>query len=168
MSEDNPLLLAVEDLTKPRNSKVVQQNEAGITCTSPVELPSLLDQLELSIQSSMGGSMSGASLAFEGAPLNTAALFEAMKITSQIGSWCHSAKVVATRQPAVDLKAWYVATLAINQSEQVVASRIKQLGNGRRQSNHCSTGQERRTCLTHAPCARQANGGKTALGTTGR
>ena len=122
------LLEAVENLINPRKSKVVQQNEAGITCTSPVDLPSLLDQLELSIQSSMGGSTSGASLAFEGAPLNTAALFEAMKITSQIGSWCHSAKVIATRQPAVDLIAWHVATLAINQSEQVESSQIKQLG----------------------------------------
>ena len=121
------LLEAVDALTQPRKSKVVQE-KGGITCTSPVELPSLLEQLQLSIQSSMGGSTSGASLAFEGAPLNTAALFEAMKITSQIGDWCRGVKIIPTREPADDLRAWYVATLAINQSPEVETSHIRQLG----------------------------------------
>jgi hypothetical protein len=105
------LLSAIDALTLPIKSKVVQQNDAGITCTSPVELPPLLVQLDNAIRSSMGRSTSGASLAFERAPLDTGALFEAMKITEQIEQWCRIVKVKATRQPATDLRAWYVARL---------------------------------------------------------
>jgi len=107
------LLSAIDALTLPIKSKVVQQNDAGITCTSPVELPPLLVQLDNAIRSSMGKGTSGASLAFEAAPLNTVALFEAMKITEQIEQWCRIVKVKATRQPATDLRAWYVARLAM-------------------------------------------------------
>jgi hypothetical protein len=121
------LLDAVDALTQPIKSKVVQE-KGGITCTSPVELPSLLVQLDNAIRSSMGGSTSGASLAFEGAPLNTAALFEAIKITSQIEQWCRGVKVIATRKPADDLRAWYVATLARTEELEVETFHIKQLG----------------------------------------
>ena len=106
------LLDAVEALTKPRKSKVVQSNAAGITCTSVVVLPSLLEQLDQSISSSMGRSTAGASLASQSSPLDTGALFEAMKITSQIEQWCRGVGVRATRSAAVDLPAWYVATLS--------------------------------------------------------
>jgi hypothetical protein len=107
------LLYAVEALTKPQTSAVIQTNDAGITCKTRSVLPSLLDQLEAAIRSSMGGEVtSGASLAFEGSPLNIAALYEAVKITSQIGDWCRGAGLVATRDPVHDLKAWHVATLA--------------------------------------------------------
>lgn len=122
------LLDAVDALTKPRKSKVVQQNDAGITCTSTVELPSLLEQLDASIRSSMGGSTSGASLASERAPLDTGALFEAMKITTQIEQWCRAAKVKATRKPADDLRAWYVAKLAQADDLDAETFHIKQLG----------------------------------------
>lgn len=122
---DNELLDAVDALTKPRTSKVVQQNDAGITCTSPVELPPLLEQLEASIRSSMGKGTSGASLAFEAAPLNTAALFEAMKITNQIEQWCRQVNVKATRQPASDLRAWYVATLTTDEAREFEAKQLR-------------------------------------------
>lgn len=122
------LLGAVDALTKPIISRVIQTNDAGITCTEPtkVELPSLLDQLLASIQSSMGGSTSGASLAFEGAPLNTSALFEAMKITAQIDSWCHAVGIVATHQPAHDLRAWYAMTLARPETREFETKHLEQ------------------------------------------
>lgn len=106
------LLDAVDDLTQPTKTRVIQTNDAGITCTSDAETPSLLDQLEASIQSSMGGSTSGSSLAFEGAPLNTAALFEAMKIATQIGDWCRIVGAPVTKHLSEDLRAWYAATLS--------------------------------------------------------
>lgn len=106
------LLDAVEALTKPTKTRVIQTNDAGITCTSDAETPSLLDQLQAAIKSSMGGSTSGASLAFEGAPLNTTALFEAMKIATQIGDWCRNLGAPVTKNLATDIGAWYVATLA--------------------------------------------------------
>ncbi|GAB3125871.1 DUF7341 domain-containing protein [Glaciibacter psychrotolerans] len=122
------LLSAVDALTQPVRSMVIQSNDAGITCTSPVVLPSLLERLQASIQSSMGGSSSGASLASERAPLDTGALFEAMKITAQIDSWCHSAKIMPTHQPANDLRAWYVATLSRPADEAREDFCVKQLG----------------------------------------
>ena len=102
---DNPLLLAVEHLTKTQRSKVIQ----GETVHT-VELPPLLVQLDEAIRSSMGGaSTSGASLAFEGAPLNTSALFEAMKISTQIKDWCRLVKVTPVKDSRQDLTAWYMA-----------------------------------------------------------
>ena len=101
---DDPLLTAVEKLTKPIRSKVMQ-GEA----VSHVELPPLLVQLDSSIRSSMGGTAAGASLAFEGAPLNTAALFKAMKISSQVIDWCHAMKIKPVRNTRADLLAWYAA-----------------------------------------------------------
>jgi hypothetical protein len=121
----NELLDAVDRLTKPRTSKVVQQNDAGITCTSTVELPSLLEQLDASIASSMGGNTSGASLASERVPLDTGALFEAMKVTTQIEQWCRLIGVQPKRRPADDLRAWYVATL---QKPGPREFEVKQLG----------------------------------------
>lgn len=122
------LLEAVEALTKPRTSRVIQSNEAGITCTTTVEVPPLLDQLEASIRSSMGGSTSGSSLAFEGAPLNTGALFEAMKITAQIDSWCHMVGVIALHKPGHDLRTWYAVTLLKPFDTETEAFYIKQMG----------------------------------------
>ena len=108
------LLDAIDQLTKPTRSAVLQSNEAGIICTETtrIELPSLLDQLDNSIRSSMGGNSSGASLAFQGSPLNTAALFEAMKIMSELGSWCRGANLTPGKTPAGNLQAWHVATLS--------------------------------------------------------
>jgi hypothetical protein len=106
------LLDAIERLTKPIRSAVMQSNDAGIQCKSPIILPSLLEQLDNSIQSSMGGSTSGSSLAFQGSPLNTAALGEAMKITTQIGDWCRIMDVKPVHRPAEDLIKWHLAVIA--------------------------------------------------------
>lgn len=101
---DDPLLTAVEQLTKPIRSKVMQGEAISV-----VELPPLLVQLDQAIRSSMGGTASGASLAFEGAPLNTAALFKAMKISAQVTDWCHALKIVPARNTRADLLTWYAA-----------------------------------------------------------
>jgi hypothetical protein len=106
------LLDAIDRLTKPIRSAVVQSNDAGITCKSPIVLPSLLDQLDEAIQSSMGGNSSGASLASQRSLLDESALFEAMKITTQIGDWCRIVEVRPVHQPAADLKAWHLAIIA--------------------------------------------------------
>jgi hypothetical protein len=119
---DNPLLVAVEDLTKPLRSKVMQGD-----ALTPVTLPSLLQQLDDAIFSSMGSTASGASLAFEGAPLNTGALFAAMKISSQIRDWCQAVKVRPVKNTSKDLTAWFAAFTLSDPQYEVEMYRAKVL-----------------------------------------
>jgi len=129
--DDNPLLLALEALTDPIRSKVVQDGPVGSGLegqrTVAVVLPSLLTQLDDSIRSSLGSGSAGGKLAFEGAILNTAALFTAMKISAQIRDWCAGLKVVPVKDSAKDLRAWYVARMAKPQDDKLEAAQIRQL-----------------------------------------
>lgn len=116
MSDVNPLLEAVEALTKPVRRKVIQDGPVGSGLEGQkvvsVELPPLMEQLDEAIRSSIGGSSRGASLAFEGAVLNTGALFTAMKISTQIQDWCRMVKVKPVKNSTADLRAWYAARQA--------------------------------------------------------
>jgi len=118
---DSDLLDAVDVLTKPDRREVIQDGPVGSGLegqrTVTVELAPLLTQLDDAIRSSMGGSSSGATLAFEGAVLNTGALFTAMKISTQIRDWCRIVKVAPSKDSGADLRAWYVATLPLGKSE---------------------------------------------------
>jgi hypothetical protein len=60
----------------------------------------------------MGGSTRGAALASESAVLNVSALYEAMKIETQVRDWCRRVNVIPTKSATKDMKAWYAATLA--------------------------------------------------------
>lgn len=128
MTEVDPLLAAVEALTKPQRRKQLQDILQPYTITTDgtetehhrvvgtqkvtVELPPLLELLEDAIRSNMGGSTRSASLASQSIPLDPGALYEAMKITSQVGDWCRLVGLKPTRHAAQDLKAWYVRTRA--------------------------------------------------------
>jgi hypothetical protein len=133
-TETDPLLAAVEALTKPQRRKQVQdvmqpytvEDEDGVitqhhraigTQKVTVEIPPLLELLDSSIQSSMGGSTKGAALASESIPLNSAALFEAMKIADTVRDWCRQAKVVPSKHTAKDLQAWLASTFARDLTE---------------------------------------------------
>jgi hypothetical protein len=128
---DNPLLDAVDNLTKPIRSKVIQDGPAGTgvagQTTATVELPPLLDQMLEAIRSSMGGTTSGASLAHESSPLDTDALFKMMKIASEIRSWCTMAKITPTGDPGENLRAWYVAKLATPMDVEHDRFHVKQM-----------------------------------------
>jgi len=102
---DNPLLLAVEHLTKPQRSKVIQ----GETVHT-VELPPLLVQLDEAIRGTIGIGGSG-SLPNERNALNNDALFRLSVITSQIKDWCHIAGIVTRPgdKPVELLQRWYIA-----------------------------------------------------------
>ncbi|ANP74522.1 DUF7341 domain-containing protein [Cryobacterium arcticum] len=103
------LLESVDLLTKPRVSKVVQSNEAGITCTSPVELPPLLDALDEAIRSNMGGTTSGGSDPATRSLVDAGALMKLMQISSTVMSWCRSVDAVIDKQSmTVTLRRWYV------------------------------------------------------------
>lgn len=99
------LLEAVDALTKPTRTKVIQDDGT----VAIIVQDSLLTQLEAAIRSSMGGSTGGASLPSEGSPLDVGALFESVKITAAIGDWCRIEKVQPIRESTPDLLAWHAA-----------------------------------------------------------
>lgn len=127
MPEIDPLLAAVEALTKPQRRKQEQEiisrfttkDDDGIEHTTEhvvgtqkvtVTTPPLLELLDDAIRSSMGGSTKGAALASESAVLNVRALYEAIQIATEVADWCRLVKVIPTRQSAKDLSAWYAST----------------------------------------------------------
>lgn len=98
------LLDAVDDLTLPRNVKV--QTDDGHTWASE---DALLVQLREAVSSSLNsGSGSGGS-PWTRNVLDSAALYQAGIITSQIGDWCRIAGAKVTRDAVADLRAWHVA-----------------------------------------------------------
>jgi hypothetical protein len=122
-NDRNYLLDAVDELTKPKRTKVLQDDGKTTTVTADP----LLKQLDESIRSSLGAGSAGGRLAFEGAILNMAALFTAMKISSQIGDWCRLVDVRPVKDSSNDLRAWYVASLSRDISEGSRKVQVKQL-----------------------------------------
>jgi hypothetical protein len=101
---DNPLLVAVEELTKPQRSKVMQE-----AVLRTVELPPLLIQLRDAIAGSIGIGGSG-SLANERNMLDGDALYRFSLISSTIGDWARMAgSTAAKNDPVATLQSWYVA-----------------------------------------------------------
>lgn len=101
------LLDAVDDLTLPKPVKV--ETDDGFTWAR--EDP-LLDQLADAVASGLGSPSGGSAAPWARNLLNTDALHMAGMITSQIGDWCRMVKAPTTRNPAVDLRSWYVAFIA--------------------------------------------------------
>lgn len=131
-AHDDSLLDAVDALTIPQRAKVIQDGPIGTGLAGQkvvtVEQEPLLKQLDDSIHSSIGaGSAAGNSLAFEGAILNTAALFTAMKISTQVRDWCEALKVRPSKDSAADLRRWYVARMKKQQDDASEKAQIRQL-----------------------------------------
>ena len=97
------LLDAVDELTLPKPVKVT--TDTGFTWAT--EDP-LLVQLQEAVSSSLkSGSGSGGS-PWTRNVLDGDALHHAAVITSTIGDWCRMAGATVTRDPIIDLRAWYV------------------------------------------------------------
>ena len=96
------LLDAVDALTKPTRSKVIQGDVVTVVNHDP-----LLVQLEAAIRSDIGGTIAGGGLSSERNILDNDALYQAMQITSMIATWCIAAQVKPTRVPIDDLLAWF-------------------------------------------------------------
>lgn len=117
MTEYNDLLDAVDQLTKPTRTKVVQDDNNVAT----VEMPPLLDGLQSAIRSSMGGNTAGGALAHERSILDDDALFKFIRIASQIIDWCRARKVATTGDAGHNLRAWYASNLGQAMSDEVEA-----------------------------------------------
>jgi hypothetical protein len=106
------LLSAIDDLTKPTRTKVIQ----GDHVTTVVHEP-LLVQLEQAVTSAIGNGGGGGSAT--GSVLNDEALQRLFIIRSQLGDWCRLLGVRPSRTDAVkDLRAWYVAFLGTNAEQE--------------------------------------------------
>ncbi|WP_100811773.1 DUF7341 domain-containing protein [Microbacterium sp. BR1] len=110
------LLDAVDALTKPTQTKVVQWITVdGVekTIATPVHHESLLDQLEAAIRGVMDGTAGGnASTSSTRSLLNADALYQFVLIENAIREWCRLGGVATKKHPAGNLRAWYVARLA--------------------------------------------------------
>lgn len=93
---DDPLLIAVEALTKPLRSKVLQDGPIGSGLagqkTVTIEQSPLLTQLEDAIRGTIGKGGSG-SLPNERNMLNNEALHKAIIIRSQVREWAQMVKI---------------------------------------------------------------------------
>lgn len=107
MTGDNELLDAVDALTKPRRSKVVQSKN-GIECISTVETPPLLTVLDTAIRETMGGA-AGGTLKSQQNILDTDALWRFIRITNMVNDWARNQRTtIAKTDTAATLRAWYV------------------------------------------------------------
>lgn len=125
------VLDAVDELTVPqkrnemqdiiRDGHVIGQQRVAVT------LPPLLTQLSEAIRSSIGGTSSGASLKSESSILDADALYKFIQIDNLIRDWCRSMKLVPGKDPAENLRAWYVATMTRPVNEEAEAWHIKKM-----------------------------------------
>jgi len=112
-TETNYLLDALDALTKPIRTKVVQDGPIGSglagSQVAKVELPPLLTQLEEAIRGTIGIGGSG-SLPNQRNVLDADALYRFSLISSTIRDWARMAGAVVTPDDAVvTLRDWYVA-----------------------------------------------------------
>lgn len=129
MSEVDPLLEAVEALTKPVIEHMVQIGDDGKWLRAhTIEHPPLLRQIADAVTplSSVTGPGTPA-LPSERSPIDLHMLYEYSKIFSQIRSWCHKAGVPVTRPPHVDVVADLDAWAATRGRAEVEGFYVKQL-----------------------------------------
>jgi hypothetical protein len=106
LMSENYLLDAVDVLTKPTRSKVLQSKQ-GISCMSEVLAASLLAQLEESIRGTIGIGSKG-SLAHQRNMLDADALFRFSLISTTIKDWARMAGATITPDDiGATLRAWH-------------------------------------------------------------
>jgi hypothetical protein len=119
---EDPLLLAVEGLTRPITSKVLQD-----TAMVTVELPPLLTQLYEAIAGSVGIGGSG-SLANERNMLDGDALYRFSIISTTIRDWARMVGAEVTKdEPVKTLQAWRLAYRGGKHEPEADRFYIKQL-----------------------------------------
>ena len=109
---NDELAQAVDALTRPIIDHIPQVDDEGRWLRAhTVEHPPLLRQLEDAVRGSFGsdGGAGTPSLGSERNMLDSDALYEFLKITSQVSDWCRIRKVPTTRDPLANLVAWHEA-----------------------------------------------------------
>ncbi|GAA3591911.1 hypothetical protein GCM10022198_14830 [Klugiella xanthotipulae] len=122
------LLAAVDALTAPVQVTVTRDDGT----TETVEQPPLLTQLHNAIGGGVGTGSSG-SAKHERSVIDADALYRFTLIATQVSDWCRIANVVPTRNPTVDLRAWYTAYQAMRTSDAPATFAVRQLREWRAQ-----------------------------------
>lgn len=108
MTETDPLLEAVEALTKPRVTGIAQKNTAGRwERVHQIKHEPLLTQMRNAVWPSGENNGGATTPASERIPIDSTMLLEYAKIASQITSWAVSLDLKPTRDPIRDLHQWY-------------------------------------------------------------
>lgn len=115
-TDDKPrdLLAVVDVLTLPKFEHVAQEHADGVWKVRTAEVPPLLQLFGAAVSPSGNRDTGSSSSKSTRSPADLEALFEYAKMTSTAAGWAHDAGAVPTRNPVVDLRAWYAATLADN------------------------------------------------------
>lgn len=107
------LLEAVDELTLEQHEHVAQKADDGRWLKAhTVTHASLLQRMADAVTPSTGRDNSSKSSAATRSPVDADALFEYVKMSAAIKSWCLMVQVAPDRDPAVGLRKWYVARLA--------------------------------------------------------
>lgn len=114
------LLDAVDDLTLPKNIKV--STDDGHTWATE---DALLVQLQDAVSSSLRSGSGAGGSPWTRNVLDGDALHQAAVITSTIGDWCRLAGANVTRDPLVDLRAWFVCRENATDPEAFYLSQLR-------------------------------------------
>lgn len=87
MPEENYLLDAIDKLTKPHTTRIIQANDAGISCINIINHEPLLLRLRRSLVGGFSPHDAGSSSARERIPMNAGALAMFDEISLQINRW---------------------------------------------------------------------------------
>jgi hypothetical protein len=124
----DPLLAAVEALTKPQAVKVPQIADDGTHLkTWTVTHAALLDQFRDAVIPSTNTTVGSSSLASMRNVLDSTALLEYAKIASQTGDWCRIIKIDAVRDARLNLLHWYARFNTLNSDPQAASWYISML-----------------------------------------
>lgn len=107
-----------------------------LTLSKPVKIPTdtghtwatadpLLVQLQEAVSSSLKSGSGSGGAAWTRNVLDGDALHTASVITATIGDWCRMAGAKVTRDPVVDLRAWYVVRLAATDPEAFYLEQLR-------------------------------------------
>lgn len=108
MTSTDPLLEAVEALTRPVIEHVAQRTDTGKWIrTHTTESAPLLTQLHDKVWPSGGNDANSKAAPNERSVADNNALYEYAKICSQIGDWVRLAGGNATRDPITNLQRWH-------------------------------------------------------------
>lgn len=135
MSEVDPLLAAVEALTKPTRTKHVQdvierwttKDEEGVEHehakitgqqTVTIEHAPLLDQFRDAVNPSTNTTAGASALASMRNVLDSTALYEYTKIASQTADWCRIVHIDPVRDARLNLVHWYPRFRDLNGDDQ--------------------------------------------------
>lgn len=114
------LLEVVDELTLPKPVRVVTDDGHTWATEDP-----LLVQLQEAVSSSLRSGSGSGGAAWTRNVLDSDALHQAAIITSTIGDWCRMAGVTVTRDPIIDLRAWYVARLTATNPETFYLEQLR-------------------------------------------